>query len=132
MTARAQDVLQEFMTRLGDPATIRQAFDLVAEEFVAHEPDSLPYRGEHHGPRGMRALLRQINELFELTVQDVRVSGAGDGRALADVELRVRSRSSSSEIVTRVLELYQIKDGKIVGLDVFYRDTHALLGLLEG
>ncbi|MEU6008334.1 nuclear transport factor 2 family protein [Streptomyces sp. NPDC047453] len=131
MTTSARDTLSEFMTRIGDPATARQAFELVAEDFVANEPGSLPYRGQHHGPRGLRGLLRQVNELFALSIESVRVTDAGPDRALADVGIRLASRTTGKQLGTRVLELYRVRDGKLVELDVFYQDTHALVALLD-
>lgn len=131
MTTTARDTLREFMTRIGDPATARQAFELVAEDFVANEPGSLPYRGQHHGPRGLRGLLRQINEHFEISIENVQVTDAGPDRALADVRIRLASRTTGRKLSTRVLELYRVENGKLVSLDVFYQDTYALVALLD-
>jgi len=121
-------VLGQFLARLAEPTTARDAFTLVADDFVAHEPVSLPYGGEHHGADGFRKLLGAINRLFLLEVKDLHVRGCGD-IAFADVDMRFTSQANGQVLDTRVVELYTIRDGKIAGLHVFYQDTKAMTAL---
>ena len=106
------------------------ALAMVDEDAVWREAESLPWGGEWRGPDGFARLTREIDVLAELTVRGHEVVRAGDA-----VELRLdavfTSRRSGRHLPMTVVEHYRVRDGRIFGADAFYRDTHAVIDLVE-
>jgi ketosteroid isomerase-like protein len=46
--------------------------------------------------------------------------------------IRVTSRKSGRSVESTLVELYQIRDGKIIDIDVFYKDAMEIFLLAEG
>ncbi|MFC5853687.1 nuclear transport factor 2 family protein [Streptomyces chlorus] len=122
--------LSEFLRLLAARETMRQALSMVADDFVALEPASLPYGGAYHGPTGLLDMLRAVNSVVRLDIEDIRLSDAGD-LVMARVEVTLVVRDTGERLRTRIVELYTVAEGSIRKLDVFYHDTaavHRLLG----
>lgn len=122
--------LSTFLRLLASRETMRQALSLVADDFVAREPASLPYGGAYHGPAGLLDMLRAVNSVVRLDIEDIRLSDAGD-LVMARVEVVLVARDTGETLRTRIVELYTVAEGSIRKLDIFYHDTaavHRLLG----
>ncbi|WP_327241882.1 FAD-dependent oxidoreductase [Streptomyces sp. NBC_01320] len=121
--------LSTFLGRLAKRETMRQALELVDDDFVAQEPASLPYGGTYRGPAGLLDMLRAVNAVVRLDVKDVRLNEVGEF-VMARVEVDIVARESGEAFPTRVVELYTVANGLIKKLDIFYHDTAAIHQLI--
>jgi len=121
--------MEQFVSRMraGD---LPGVLELVAPEAVWYEADSLPWCGEWRGPDGFAQLVGAINTPAELTLEDYAVVEAGD---LVEVRINVvfTSRTSGRRLPMEVVEHYTVRDGKVYGANVFYKDTQAVNELVK-
>jgi uncharacterized protein len=107
-----------------------EARSLLDDEFVVYETGGVPYSGEYHGPQGFFELLAKMHDGLELTL------GPSPQILLADNTVAVRSRlkfigrASGGSVEMGLVELYTVRDGLIVELDVYYKDPSAVAALL--
>lgn len=105
-------------------------------EVVIREPDSLPYGGEYRGLDGLRrhaagwmrtwAALQPGNERkLGATFID-----AGD-HVVARWRLKARAPDGDETLDMQMVGVYELSDGKLVGAQMFYSDTAAVLRFLE-
>ncbi len=121
--------LQEFVTRMGG-GDLTGALEMVDEEAVWREAETLPWGGEWRGPDGFARLTREIDTLVELSVRDSDIVEAGEA-----VEMRLdavyTSRKSGRRLPMEVVEHYTVRDGKVHGANAFYKDTQAVNDLVK-
>lgn len=125
-------VVEGFLGRFlaGDLAS---ALPSLAEDFVSHEPESLPYAGDHHGHDGFTKLAAAFGETWEITGPgSLEVLPAGDDRVLGLMELDVVARSTGAPVHLKFAELYTVRDGKITDVCVYSWDTAAMNAALAG
>lgn len=105
------------------------ALEMVDEDAVWREAETLPWGGEWRGPDGFARLTREIDTFAELTVHGQEIVQAGEV-----VEMRLdavfTSRKSGRQLPTKVVEHYRVREGKIYGADAFYKDTQAVNDLV--
>lgn len=112
----------------GDMDGFLAAYDPAVE---ARVPPSLPWGGVHRGHHGIRQLIAGIAQAFEpgveIGLEDILDAGPV---VVPVVRLRGRGRASGCEVDMRVVELFRLQAGLVVDIDVFYKDTAALLEAL--
>jgi uncharacterized protein len=106
-------------------------------EVVIREPGSLPYGGEYRGLEGMRrhaagwmrtwAALQPGDERNS----DAAFIDAGD-HVVARWRLRARAPAGDGMLDMPMVGIYELRDGKLVGAQMFYSDTAEVLRFLEG
>jgi len=112
-----------------------QAGDLEAVLALHHpnleifEATSLPYGGVWNGLQGFRDLLAAIGELADLAITGHTVHETATGMVLV-MELRFTSRKTGKVFDTSIAEVDRLEDGKVREIDVFYKDTKALVDFL--
>jgi hypothetical protein len=90
----------------------------------------VPYSGEYRGPQAFFELLAMMNEGLELT------PGATPQYLLAAETVAVRSRlkftgrASRRSVEMSLVEIYTVRAGLIVELDMYYKDPSAVAALL--
>jgi ketosteroid isomerase-like protein len=118
--------LKEFV-HAGDRTT---ALEMVDQDAVWREAETLPWGGEWRGPDGFARLTREIDTLAELTVRGQEIVRAGEV-----VEMRLdavfTSRRSGRRLPMKVVEHYRVREGRIYGADAFYKDTQAVNDLVR-
>ncbi len=131
MATDPQGIVGGFVKAIGG-----QAFDaaraLLHRDFVVHEAGGLPYSGEYHGAEGFFELLGKMNEAMELTPGDSFQYLLADDTVAIRGRLRLTSRASGESVEMSLVEIYTIRDGLIVDLDVYYKDPSAVTALLAG
>ncbi|HSS23451.1 MAG TPA: nuclear transport factor 2 family protein [Mycobacterium sp.] len=106
------------------------AHSLLHDEFVAYEAGGVPYSGEYRGPQGFFELLAKMNEALELTLGPTpKYLLAGDTVAVHS-RLKFTARASGESVDMSLVEIYTVRDGLIVQLDVYYKDPSAVAALL--
>jgi ketosteroid isomerase-like protein len=120
------------VTRFG--TALRQHLDLACrwlhEDLVVHEAGGLPFSGEYHGPQGFRALMTTMNERLELAAGPIARAALTDGTVVSRFRLRFTARATGRSVEMDLVELYGVRDGLIVDLDVYYKDPAAVTALL--
>src|SRR5205823_3276515 len=106
-----------------------EALGCLHEDFVIHAPPELPYGGDHHGPAGFGELVAGL-----VAIAAPEQIGAPELRDAGDcVVLRAPSRFTShatgESVDVTVVELYFLRDGQIIEMDVYYKDPAAVAGL---
>ena len=121
--------LEKFVTRM-QAGDLSGALEMVDEEAVWQEAETLPWSGQWRGPDGFARLEGAINTLAEMTVRDYAIIEAGEV-----VEMRLNlvftSRKSGRRLPMEVVEHYTVREGKIHGATAFYKDTQAVNDLVK-
>ena len=115
-------------------AIVEQRFDdarrLLHEEFVVHEAGGLPYSGEYRSPQGFFDLFEKMNETMELTPDPAIQYLHADDTVVMRYRLRFTARASGDSIEMSLVEIYTVRDGLVLELDVYYKDPSAVAALL--
>jgi uncharacterized protein len=119
----------QFSKALGDK-DLERACALLHDDLVVHEAGGLPYSGEYHGPQGFRDLLARMNESMELVPGPVTRDCLPDDTVVSRFRLTFTARTSGESVEMGLVELYKVRDGLIVELDVYYKDPSAVAALL--
>jgi uncharacterized protein len=130
MTQSPLSTVSQFSKALGDK-DLERACALLHHDLVVHEAGGLPYSGEYHGPQGFRDLLAQMNESMELTPGPVTRDCLPDDTVVSRFRLTFTARTSGESVEMGLVELYKVRDGQIVELDVYYQDPSAVAALLN-
>lgn len=119
----------QFSKALGDK-DLERACALLHRDLVVREAGGLPYSGEYHGPQGFRKLLTKMNDSMELTPGPVTRDCLSDDTVVSRFRLAFTARTSGESVEMDLVELYKVRDGLIVDLDVYYKDPSAVAALL--
>jgi uncharacterized protein len=124
-----QAVVVAFMHALGE-----QRFDdaraLLHDDVVVYEMEGVPYRGEYRGPQAFFDLYGQMNAAMELTPHDPIQHLLADDTVAIRYRLKFTSRVSGNSVEMGMVEIYTVRAGLIVELDVYYKDPSAVTALL--
>jgi uncharacterized protein len=123
------EVVKRFGEALHDKR-MDQARSLLHDNLVVHEAGGLPYSGDYRGPQGFVDLLATMNEYLELTPGPIVRDVLSDGTIVSRFRLTFTARDSGRTAEMSLVELYRISDGRIVELDVYYKDPSAVAALL--
>jgi uncharacterized protein len=103
-----------------------EGLGLLDPAMVIHEASSLDYGGDHHGHAGFMEVLQRAFALAEFDVRNTDIFDAGD-TVVARMHVTITSRHSGQAIDTEIVEIYGFAQGRIADIDVYYKDTEALL-----
>jgi ketosteroid isomerase-like protein len=116
---------------MGDPEVARRWVELFDEDVVLDEPASLPHGGEHHGIAGFQAAQAGMGELWEQRIEEAEYWQCAPDRVVLRIVIHWRARAGGRSVLLPMIDLIQIRDGRIVRVEVFLRDTKALLDTLR-
>jgi uncharacterized protein len=106
---------------------------LLTEDIVVHEATSLPYGGEHRGHDGFLALVDIFTSVWEMTSElDLTFLDTGGARVVVLVAYDVVARATGRPFRLDHVEVYTVRDGRIADLDIYYKDTAAMLVVTGG
>jgi ketosteroid isomerase-like protein len=103
------------------------ALPFVDPEFSLVEPDSLPYGGVYRGLEAFKRALQAIRASFQNTGQDHVASYFTDDPDRHIVEMQVRGKlvATGQAIESRVFELWEFRNGKVLRITPCWLDTAA-------
>jgi ketosteroid isomerase-like protein len=104
------------------------AVAMLHEDLYVHESDELPYGGAYHGPDGFLELATRLDAVCATELLGIEAHGSGDTAAV-HMKGRFTSRSSGQSVETEVVELVTFRDGRIVRMNIFYKDPNAIAAL---
>ena len=115
-------------------AIVERRFDdargLLHDEFVVHEAGGIPYSGEYHGPQGFFELFGKISDDLELEPDRTIQYLLADDTVAMRYRLKFTARASGRSVEMSLVEIYTVRDGLVVELDVYYKDPSAIAALL--
>lgn len=107
---------------------------LVAADLVFSEAPNLPFGGDRTGPRGLADLLAAVSRDYRVRLAEPVVAALDDGpsgRVLVQVSGTIASRATGRSMPLDALDLYEVADGLITRVDVYYKDAAAVAALLD-
>jgi len=105
---------------------------LLHHDFVVYEAGGAPYSGEYHGPEGFFELFGKMNQAMELTPGEAVQYLLADDTVAMRGRLKFTSRASGKSVEMSLVEIYTVRDGLIVELDLYDKDPSAVAALLAG
>jgi hypothetical protein len=110
-----------------------EVLSLLTEDVVVHEAASLPYAGEHRGHDGFLRLADAFNRVWEMTSElDLTFLDTGTDRVVVLVAYDVVARATGRPFRLDHVEIYTVRDGRIADLDIYYKDTAAMVAITGG
>jgi ketosteroid isomerase-like protein len=106
------------------------ARSLLHDDFVVYEAGGVPYSGDYHGPSGFFELLKKMAEVVMLTPGPTIEHLLADDTVAMRYRLAFTARASGNSVEMSVVEVYTMRDGLIVELDVYYKNPSAVAALL--
>ncbi len=96
---------------------------VMADDFIIHEPPTLPYGGEWRGRDALERLFMTVLGYWDdpLIEQD---SLSSDGTTVvAMVRLTITSRRTGERVTHRIAEVSRVEGGKVVEMRIYYYDS---------
>ena len=107
----------------GDVPGVLAALD---QEIEIVEAESLPYTGVYRGHAGVSQLMAGMGaawEVFDTRLE--RLIDHGD-EVIAFLQIKGKLRGSARPIEMPVIEVWELREGKVVSIRAFYWDTAAI------
>ena len=120
-----QHVLDVFAK--GDMGIVTTSFH---PNLMVHEAASLPFGGQHKGLDAFADMLKSLGATYDIAVIDRDLRSAGDA-VILHMDLTVTSRATGRSASLPAIEIYRFTDGLISDIDAFYKDTKAMVDLLD-
>ena len=99
----------------------------LSDDFIAYEPESLPFGGEWKGEGVYKRLFSKVMGTFNAPqVEPINMSG-GDEWVSYCLNLSFISKASGERVSYRVVENGRVVDGKMTELHLHYFDTANIL-----
>ncbi len=124
-------IVRRFMSATGAEGRPERT-RLLHEDFVVSSAGGLPFSGEYHGPQGFFDLLGKMNDVLALAPGPITLNLLGKDAVAASFRLTFTARSSGKQVGMDLVEIYTLRDGLIVNLDVYYKDPSAVAALIAG
>jgi uncharacterized protein len=124
-------IVRRFMSATGADGRPERT-RLLHEDFVVSSAGGLPFSGEHHGPQGFFDLMGKMNDVLDLTPGPITLNPLGEDAVAASFRLTFTARSSGKHVEMDLVEIYTLRDGLIIKLDVYYKDPSAVAALIAG
>jgi ketosteroid isomerase-like protein len=122
-------IVHRFMNASGADGRAER-WSLLSDELLVKPAGGLPFSGEYRGRPGFFELRTKIDDVVKLTPGPITVRPLGEDAVAAQLRLTFTARSSGKSVEIDVVELYTVRDGQIVELDVYYKDASAVAALL--
>jgi uncharacterized protein len=123
------ETVRRFSRALGD-RDLAKVESLLHRDLVVHTAGGLPYSGDYYGPQGFLELFAAMTQVLELTPGPLCQQSLDEQTVVSRFRLRFVARSSGKQAEMDLVEIYQVSDGLIVDLDVYYKDSSAVAAVL--
>lgn len=134
MTESALAVMREFILRF-QAQNFDGVLELLSDDIVVHECDSVPYAGDHVGKDGFIRFASMFPKVWEFgTVDDsaYRYIDGGPEKAIALASFPVTALATGKKLDLRVAEIFTVRDGKIVDIEAYYWDSKQIFDATNG
>jgi ketosteroid isomerase-like protein len=123
------ETVRRFSRALGDRDLTKVA-SLLHRDLVVHTAGGLPYSGDYYGPQGFLELFAAMTRVMDLAPGPLCQQSLDEQTVVSRFRLRFVARSSGKQAEMDLVEIYQVSDGLIVDLDVYYKDSSAVAAVL--
>lgn len=127
MTANAE-ILQDALDA-ADRGDDTAAMSIFHPDVIAHEAGALPFGGDHLGRPAYLAMLGALHSTYALDVRDKQIIDGGD-RVVLRLDLALTAAGTGRTGTQICLVVLSFVDGLVTDVDIFYKDTEAMVGLL--
>ena len=93
------------------------------DSFAVHEAPTLSYCGVFRGLDGLKRLICAFSEQWSESAFEFKGFSTGDDIVIGHLEARLTARSNGKSYAMPVLEVWRLREGRIVELRPFYWDT---------
>ncbi len=107
------------------------ALSLLHGEFVVHAAGDGPYSGDYFGPSGFVELITKMSEALELSPNPDMQFLADSDKVVLHYRLTFTASASRQSVAMSMAEVFTVRGGLIVELDVFYKNPSAVKALIE-
>ncbi|MCZ4588762.1 MULTISPECIES: nuclear transport factor 2 family protein [Rhodococcus] len=111
-------------------ASVEGQADPFHENIVVREAAELPYGGEWKGKEGLRALMTKIQSLANLTVSDIDIFDVDEQNVITRQTATFKRDGADGTLTIPMVEVYRFENDQIVEIDVYYKDTKAMVDYL--
>ena len=121
------DVIKRAFALLLEKGDLDGFFAHVSDQCELHEPASLPYGGVYRGKEEMRrGITKAIESWGHLEIKKLNYAVGGD-EVVVHLDISGVMRKTGKRVSMQTLELWRVRDGKVVELRPFLYDTAAIL-----
>lgn len=124
-------IVKRFYQYLADSDRDAAYANLVAEDCVLHETAVLPYAGVYHGREQMKEVLAGVVAGFDEFEVEIFNYLAGGDEVVVHLQIRGVGLKSRKPFEVPIMELWRIRDGKVVELRPFLYDASAIADALQ-
>jgi ketosteroid isomerase-like protein len=128
----AATMVRDFYAKLLNEKTFSQALAMMAPDFIVSSPPSLPWGGVHHGVDGFMTMVHHLMSLATLGDDgEMEFIEGGDQVVVRSKRGRLTSIASGTQVSTSIVEIVQVHAGKLVELDIYYKDPGAVAAIFS-
>ena len=95
------------------------AAEMLTDDFVAYEADSLPMAGEYRGRNGLRDLFGKVMAMVDVAALERSTLPIADDAAIAVLTMRFADPALKS---AELCEMFRFRDGKCCEIKPYYYD----------
>jgi ketosteroid isomerase-like protein len=119
----------EFLFKRGDFVSLEK---LVARDAVYSQAEGLPYGGTYKGFEEWMGMFKKVAVYFDLQlVSDPILHKDSQNKSVAaSFSIKFKSKKSGQEFTMPIMELFELRDGKILRVQPFYFDTKKISDLM--
>ena len=103
------------------------AEEMLHDDFVAVEADSMPYAGTYSGKKGLRELFEKVMSFWSDPSLDIHAITVGETAAVGLLTMHATVRATGERLAIPIAEAFHFKDGKVTRIVPYYYDTHAVV-----
>jgi ketosteroid isomerase-like protein len=104
----------------GDFDTVRA---IIHPDFEMHQARRIPYHAEYKGYDGFMRFIENFMGYYDIATLDRTATYfADDGTIVVEYHMVATARSTGEKVDTTMLEKWQFKDGKVIGVTPHYFD----------
>lgn len=119
----------EFLFKRGDFVSLEK---LILKEAVYSQAEGLPYGGTYKGFQEWMEMFKKVPVYFDLQLASDPIlhSDSQNKSVVASFTVKFKSKKTGKEFTMPIMELFELKDGKILLVKPFYFDTKKITDLM--
>ncbi|HUD95549.1 nuclear transport factor 2 family protein [Sphingobium sp.] len=100
--------------------------DMLTDDFVILEADSLPYAGTYEGKSALQDLYTRVFAYWEDPALETGDICVGQDHAIVLVKVTATARSSGQRLEMPLTEVFHVRGDKFCGITPYYFDTASI------
>ncbi|MFB0875112.1 MULTISPECIES: nuclear transport factor 2 family protein [unclassified Sphingobium] len=100
--------------------------DMLTDDFVIHEAESLPFAGFYHGKRALQELYGKVFGFWDDPALETGDICVGENHAVVMVVVTATAKHSGERLRMPLTEVFHLRGDKFSGITPYYFDTTAI------